>query len=129
MKVTLREHPRLKTEMEITFDPDSWGRFLEGIRGRLLQSEFADQEHVLRAAAEHPLYGGDWTVFFRIREGEAKIMMAHPDPKSWVATLLLPRKQFEMWSDAPLVEGVWESQSVRPAYHMNNLSVRLVVLN
>jgi hypothetical protein len=71
--------------VEIALFPEDWVRFadslgeLSGREGSELRTDFPS----------------GWTIFWKIREGESRFFVAHPETDQWVATLALSKTHLE----------------------------------
>ena len=41
-------------------------------------------------------FPGGWTIFWKIRDGDSRFFVAHPEPDQWVATLALSESHLTM---------------------------------
>lgn len=54
--------------------------------------------------------GTKWMLFFKLRESESRVLVAHPDADEWVATVALERAHGERWLTT--LRGLEAGQSV-----------------
>ena len=56
----------------------------------------------------------EWILFMKVREGESRLLIAHPEPKQWVVTAALTQKHLSqvkgaLQSAVPGAELLWNS--------------------
>lgn len=66
-----------------------------------------------------------WTIFWKLREGESRLFLAHPDHDSWVATLSLTAEHLAALLQAP-VESAIGLSSLAPISRMSNFELVVV---
>ena len=77
-----------------------------------------------------------WTLYWKAREGEDRLLLAHPEKEEWVGTLALTPEvgkalieRFRTWKDQAIVEEKFDLGSFsarltgRPVWRMSNLTV------
>jgi len=72
-------HVRLQTQLTLTLAPGKRDELLELLRG-----VFAQPGTELRL--ELPM---GWTLYWKLREGDSRLLLAHPDHESWVGSVSL----------------------------------------
>jgi hypothetical protein len=73
-------HPTRETELTLVLTDELWLELRERIGPILAGSEAGELRLDLP---------GGWTLFWKRREGESRLLMAHPEHEEWVATLAL----------------------------------------
>jgi hypothetical protein len=65
-----------------------------------------------------------WTIFWKIRDGESRFFVAHPEPDQWVATLALSENHLERIRDR-LASGEFEGplSKLEAVSRMSNVEV------
>lgn len=76
-------HPRLGTQLELTFSAEQALHLVES-----LQPVFAKAGSELRLDLP-----GRWTLYWKIREGDTRLLLAHPEADAWVGTVALNPEQ------------------------------------
>jgi uncharacterized protein YllA (UPF0747 family) len=86
--VTLRmvDHERLETEVQISLSRG----LIQELHGQL-QAVFVQAEAELRID-----FPGNWTLYWKARDGESRMLLAHPEKDQWVGTVA--------WSQATVNE-------------------------
>lgn len=79
LKIGIRAHPRHETELQIPLDQDHQQR-LGAELGQVLGQAGAELRLDLPQG---------WTVHWKLCEGETRLLLAHPDAASWVATVAI----------------------------------------
>ncbi len=77
--VEQKSHPRLEAELKLGFTGEAYASLLG-------QLEPVLGGRVRELRVELP---SGWTLFWKLREAENRILVAHPEEKLWVATLAL----------------------------------------
>jgi hypothetical protein len=77
--LAVAEHPTLQLQLTLRLSRDE---------ARELAAALREVQEEPRSELRHTISGA-WTVFWKLREGESRSLLAHPEPESWVATLAL----------------------------------------
>lgn len=116
-------HARLETELSLQLDEQAWVDF-KGELKRVFKTREAELKLVLP---------GNWTVYWKARSGESRVLLAHPEKDQWVGTVAWSEDRvdallgaFESASDA---DGTaeWRLSEQDRLTFPSNLDVRIVV--
>lgn len=72
-------HPRYQTQLSLSIGASDRDELVQ-----LLEEVFAQPGSELRL--ELPLR---WTIYWKVREGDSRLLLAHPDHETWVASVSL----------------------------------------
>lgn len=75
-------HPKWETALSLSFSGEARDRLLE----RLEQT--VEQQKELRLDLPQ-----GWTLYFKLKEGDNRLLLAHPEAEAWVGTVLLMEKE------------------------------------
>jgi hypothetical protein len=67
---------------------------------------------------------GDWTLFWKAREGESRMLVAHPESEQWVATLALSPSHLAL-AVAALRAGAASVHSLEALSSVSNLELEI----
>nr|ALS89732.1 MetaGeneMark_Unknown Function [uncultured bacterium] len=118
MKILVEPHLKFQTAVTIALDVGG----LVALREDLSDRQQPDRETVLRGHSEN---GDHWTFFFRMKEGETRLMVAHPEKTAWVVTASLSGVHF-----ASLISGLSagvDLTSFAPLHKFNNLALKISI--
>jgi hypothetical protein len=110
-------HVEPTTEVEIALLPEDWARFadslgeLSGREGSELRTDFP----------------AGWTIFWKIREGESRFFVAHPETDQWVATLALSRTHLEATQARMREASPGPLSRLERTSRMSNVEVKIAV--
>ncbi len=101
VQVEMSDHASLETQVCITIGPD------------LMLSLRTELERVLRTSESELrlTLPGNWTLYWKARSGESRVLLAHPDKDQWVATIAWSESQVETLLQAMVLEGAAGSVS------------------
>lgn len=86
----VQPHPRWKTEMVLQVLPEGKERLLDCIESALGGEEAIFRLPILPGEVGPPPKEPQmWSVYWKRREDDSRALVAHPDPREWVATLAL----------------------------------------
>lgn len=86
--VEMAPHPKLQTVVTMVFESREAAEHAQGLEGLLAPEAPTSAE--LRVD-----YPQGFTVFWKLRDGESRFFLAHPEKEAWVATLALSRDHLE----------------------------------
>jgi hypothetical protein len=71
------DHERFETELQVTLSEERLNDFHHVLSAVMVQAE-----------AELRIdFPGKWTVYWKARDGESRILLAHPEAEEWVGTV------------------------------------------
>jgi hypothetical protein len=116
----VRSHSSFETELCLSLTLDEakqLGEFLQV----LLKGEREVNFRLNQKAEE------SWRLFWKMREGDSRALLARPDPQSWVGTIALERAAFEKLV-AHLSEGKGVSlEEIASLHAVSNIHLRFEV--
>ena len=95
----------------------------EEIAGALAQLELAEGNEL---RTDFP---SGWTVFWKLREGESRFFVAHPELDTWVATLALSRTHLERICEKMANGTAGSLSSLEPVSKVSNVEVTLRLMS
>ena len=89
-KIELKKfpHPRFETQLAMQIGATELAVLKDGLSNLLLSENPERVELRLDLPTK-------WTLFWKLREGETRMLLAHPEEDSWVATLAMTRNHCE----------------------------------
>jgi hypothetical protein len=103
--------------VEIALLREDWARFADTL-GELSAREGSE----LRSD-----FPSGWTIFWKIREGESRFFVAHPETDQWVATLALSRTHLEATQARMRAASPGPLSGLERISRMSNVEVRIAV--
>ena len=86
-------HPRFETQLAMQIAGAELMVLQEGLSNLLL----SDNPERVELRVDLP---SKWTIFWKLREGETRLLLAHPEEDAWVATVSMTREHCEAIIDA-----------------------------
>lgn len=122
ISVEMAPHSKLQTLMTMAFETKEATEHAQGLEA-LLQSD-APESSELRVD-----YPKGFTIFWKLRDGESRFFLAHPEKEVWVATLALSRDHLEAIAKAFRHSGaeLLDLSTLALVSKMSNVEVRLQV--
>jgi hypothetical protein len=71
------DHERLETELQVTLTEERIFELHEALSGVFQQAE----------AELRVDFPGNWTLYWKARDGESRMLLAHPEKDEWVGTV------------------------------------------
>ncbi len=123
VQVKLQPHVRREQELVLSLSEARWGELLAGLRALL---DSAAEHSEFRLALPQGV-----TIFWKRGTSETRLMVARPDPSSWVATIVVAESQAQ--ACIALLEALPERGEVALAqlagiWKLSNLELRLIWL-
>lgn len=118
--VATAPHPKYQTTLELALDPES-SAALAAALGDLVRDGFAEGNEL---RVDFP---AGWTVFWKLRDGDSRFFLAHPEPDAWVATVAVPPAHLETIR-TELLSLQAESRGLLGSHlvsRMNNVEIRV----
>lgn len=73
-------------------------------------------------------FPGGWTIFWKIRDGDSRFFVAHPETDQWVATLALSESHLGAIREKLAAGFAGPLSALEPVSRMSNVEVKVRVL-
>jgi hypothetical protein len=115
---TVSSHPQLGTQLTLGLKSTELQMLIS-----LLEDVYSHQGHELRLALPQ-----GWVLFWKRKDAESRILLAHPEEKEWVATVALESASGQKWVEA--LKGLHPGQpgflsQLAPLSGMSNLEIMI----
>ena len=81
-------HPRFETQLAMQIAATELAVLQDGLSGLML----SENPERVELRVDLP---SKWTIFWKLREGETRLLLAHPEVDAWVATVSMTREHCE----------------------------------
>lgn len=121
VQLSTSEHPRFGMQVHLKLSPEALSEWREGLKEVLLNA---------RGELKLELPQG-WTIYFKAREGETRLLLAHPEQDAWVATVAVSSDSSQLFLDRleSLVSGSegFRLSELGPPHFVSNLEVSVAL--
>lgn len=120
-------HPIWKQELVFKLKPEEFETIAKFLPTALEQRE-VQMELDSAQCRNEDRRNETWNLYWKVKEGQSRVLLAHPEPSVWVGTVFLEKSQMKAVQEKLLQKEPFSLEQTGPLYHLGNLHLRFEAL-